>query len=157
MNGTAPAPAPTMTYALTLEVELLPPVVLTDSRMGRRLFIPIVGGTARGSRLRAEILPGGGDWAVERPDGAMDIHARYMMRANDGVVIEVDNRGHWREAPGGQPYFVTAPVFSVDDARYRWLTHRVFVGMALEVDETHIVIDVYETEMRACSDTEGGS
>ena len=85
----------------------------------------------------------------------MDIHARYLIRTSDDVVIEVDNRGHWREVPGGAPYFVTAPVFSTDDDRYRWLTRGVFVGMAHEVDETRIVIDVYEAELAAGSAIEG--
>lgn len=77
----------------------------------------------------------------------MDIHANYLVRTHDDVVIEVDNRGHWRELPGGPAYFVTAPVFATDDDRYRWLTCGVFLGMAHEVDETRIVIDVYAAAM----------
>lgn len=137
--------SPSATHVFSLEVDLLPPVVLSTSAVEQRLFIPIVGGTVSGPRFRGRILPGGGDWAVERSDGAMDIHAHYLIRSDDGVVVEVDNRGHWREMPDGHPYFVTAPVFSVDDDRYRWLTGSVFIGMAHEVDETRIVIDVYET------------
>ncbi len=138
--------APPMTLVFTIDVSVEAPVVLSDSPVGRRVFIPIVGGTVRGPRLGGEVLAGGGDWAVERANGVMDIHAHYLIRSDDGVVIEVDNRGHWREVPGGQPYFVTAPVFSVDSDRYRWLTHHVFIGMMHEVDETRITIDVYAVE-----------
>ncbi len=142
MKGLA-ATAPVMTHVFTLEVELLSPVVVSDTSSGQRLFIPIVGGTANGPRLTGRVLPGGGDWAVERASGEMDIHAHYLIQTDDGVVIEVDNRGHWRERPDDMPYFVTAPVFSTHDSRYRWLSRGVFVGMAHEVDGTQIVIDVY--------------
>lgn len=141
------AAAPSMAYVFTIDVALQPPIVLTESPLGRRVYIPIVGGTVRGPRLQAEIIPGGGDRAVERVREVMDIHANYLVRTHDDVVIEVDNRGHWRERPDRSPYFVTAPVFATDDDRYRWLTHGVFVGMAHEVDETRIVIDVYATAM----------
>lgn len=151
------AAAPSMAHVFTIDVALQPPIVLAEAPTGRRVFIPIVGGSLNGPRLRGDIIPGGGDRAVERPGDVMDIHARYLIRTYDDVVIEVDNRGHWREVPGGAPYFVTAPVFSTEDDRYRWLTRGVFVGMAHEVDETRIVIDVYEAEPPADSSVEGGS
>jgi Protein of unknown function (DUF3237) len=138
--------APPMTLVFTIDVSVGAPVVLSESPVGRRVFIPIVGGTVRGTRLRGEVLTGGGDWAVERANGVMDIHAHYLIRSDDGVVIEVDNRGHWRDVPSGQPYFVTAPVFFVDSDRYGWLTQHVFIGMMHEVDETRITIDVFAVE-----------
>jgi len=141
------AAAPSMDYVFTIDVAVQPPIVLTESPRGRRVYIPIVGGTVRGPRIQAEIIPGGGDRAVERAGDVMDIHASYLVRTSDDVVIEVDNRGHWRELPGRSPYFVTAPVFATDDDRYRWLTRGVFLGMAHEVDETRIVIDVYAAAM----------
>lgn len=141
------AAAPSMAYAFTIDVALQPPIVLTESAVGRQVYIPIVGGTVRGPRIQAEIIPGGGDRAFERAGDVMDIHANYLVRTNDDVVIEVDNRGHWRELQEGTPYFVTAPVFATDDDRYRWLTAGVFLGMAHEVDETRIVIDVYAVAM----------
>ncbi len=146
-----------MVYAFTIDVALQTPIVLGDSPLGRRVFIPIMGGTVRGARLQAEILAGGGDRALERVGDVMDIHAHYLIRTLDDVFIEVDNRGHWREIPGKPPYFVTAPVFSTEDERYRWLTRGLFFGMAHEVDETRIVIDVYESVPRVRPAVEGGS
>jgi len=134
---------PAMTKVFTLDVLLRPLTVLSDSPAGRRTFIPIVGGSVSGSRLEATIIEGGGDWALERADGGMDIHARYLIRARDGGVIEVDNVGRWRERLEGAPYFVTSPVFVVGDGPHDWLRRSVFVGMGHEVDESRIVIDVY--------------
>lgn len=137
---------PAMSKVFTIDVMLRPPVVLSGSPTGRRTFIPIVGGSVVGSRLQGSIVDGGGDWAFERADGAMSIHARYLLRTSDGVMIEVDNVGRWRERPGCAPYFVTAPVFVAGDGPYDWLCRGVFVGMGHEVDETRIVIDVYAAE-----------
>ena len=94
------AAAPSMAYVFTIDVALQPPIVLAESPLGRRVYIPIVGGTVRGPRLQAEIIPGGGDRAVERVREVMDIHANYLVRTHDDVVIEVDNRGSLARAPG---------------------------------------------------------
>ncbi len=142
MNAMDPTP-PTMTNVFALDVLLRPPIVLTDAPGGRRTFIPIVGGSVSGSHLEATIIEGGGDWALERADGGMDIHAHYLIRTGGGEVIEVDNVGRWRERQGGAPYFVTSPVFVVGDGPHDWLRRSVFVGMGREVDESRIMIDVY--------------
>lgn len=148
MNASSAEP-PGMTRAFTIDVLLRPPLVLSDAPTGRRTLIPIVGGSVSGSRLQATIVEGGGDWALERADGAMNIHARYLIRTNDGAMIEVDNVGRWRERSAGAPYFVTAPVFVVGDGPHDWLRRTVFVGMGYEVDETQIVIDVYAAGLDA--------
>ena len=142
MSSAHPDP-PAMNKVFTLDVLLRRPTALSDSESGRRTFIPIVGGSVSGRRLSATIVEGGGDWALERADGGMDIHAHYLIRADDGVTIEVDNVGRWRERLDGSPYFVTTPVFVVGDGRHEWLRSAVFVGMGHELDEHRIVIDVY--------------
>ena len=135
--------APSMAYVFTIDVALQPPIVLTESPRGRRVYIPIVGGTVRGPRIRAEIIPGGGDRAVERAGDVMDIHANYLVRTTTTLSSRSTTEGTGVSVPDRSPYFVTAPVFATDDDRYRWLTRGVFLGMAHEVDETRIVIDVY--------------
>lgn len=39
------------------------------------------------------MLPGGGDWATGRDDLVTELEARYLVRADDGAVIDVVNRG----------------------------------------------------------------
>jgi hypothetical protein len=148
------APDRTMSKVLTIDVSLLPPVMLSQSSGGRRTFIPIVGGSISG-RLDAEIIAGGGDWAVEKADESMTIHAHYLVRGANGEVIEVENTGRWRERPGLLPYFVTAPVFTVADGTHTWLRTGVFIGMAHEVDDTRVVIDVYAVDLRAFAEVSG--
>ncbi|WP_156759088.1 DUF3237 domain-containing protein [Microbacterium karelineae] len=121
----------------------------TDVHIGRgpeeRLsFTPVTGGAVAGPRLNGEVLGGGGDWAVER-FGTAQLEARYMIRADDGFVIDVLNRGYFRatddviermergeDVPEDDPglYFRTAPVFQTDGPPHRWLAENQFVGLA---------------------------
>ena len=93
-------------------------------------FVPIVGGTVDGPRLRGAVVPGGGDWMVKRRD-VYALEARYLIRADDGALIDVVNRGFYRETPTGL-YYRTAPVFRTDAPAHRWLAETVFVGLARE-------------------------
>ena len=108
--------------------------------------VPITGGTVDGPRLRGEVLPGGEDWYVDR-DGAIALDARYVLRADDGALIAITNRGFWRASPevtarldAGEPvseteyYYRTSPVFTTESPAHRWLTETVFVGLAREDD-----------------------
>jgi len=73
------------------------------------------------------------------------LDARYLLRADDGAVIDVANRGFWCADPGttarldageqvdeADYYYRTSPVFTTDAAAHAWLTATVFVGLARE-------------------------
>jgi hypothetical protein len=107
-------------------------------------YVAITGGTVAGPRLNGVVLPGGGDWYTDR-DGTITLDARYLLRADDGAVIDVANRGFWRADPdvtarldAGEPvdealyYYRTSPVFTTDAGPHVWLTRTVFVGLARE-------------------------
>ena len=65
-------------------------------RPGERLsFTPITGGTVSGPRLQGIVVPEGGDWAIER-GGTTELDARYLLRADDGRLIDIVNRGYYR-------------------------------------------------------------
>ncbi len=96
---------------------------------GERLAItPITGGTVSGPRLNGSVVPGGGDWSITRGD-VTELDARYVLRADDGALIDVVNRGYYRDSDG---YFRTHPVLRTDAPAHRWLAETVFVGMARE-------------------------
>jgi hypothetical protein len=59
------------------------------------------------------------------------LEARYLIRADDGALIDVVNRGFYRETPTGL-YYRTSPVFRTDALAHRWLAETVFVGLARE-------------------------
>lgn len=117
-------------------------------------FTPITGGTVSGPLLTGSVVPGGGDWSVERRKGTIELDARYLLRAADGALIDIVNRGFYRVPPelaeaaeAGEPipeeqlYFRTSPVFRTDAPAHRWLAESVFVGLAEDdLDNGQIVI-----------------
>ena len=139
---------PSLEYAFEIRVDVAP-----DLRIGRGVdesltFTPITGGTVAGPLLNGKVLPGGGDWAVER-SGTAQLEARYLLRADDGAVIDILNRGYFRatpevlaryergeNVPEGDPgvYFRTAPVFQTDAPGHRWLAEHQFIGLARDED-----------------------
>lgn len=152
------APAPSLTYAFSVEAMLDPAIEQGNIDAGRRRFIPVTGGTVTGPALTGTVLPGGGDWQVILPDGLTSIEARYLIKASDGTVIEVTNPGVRTAAPDvieklakGRPvdpsayYFRTTPRFVVEDGAFGWMRRKVFVARGIR-NPTNVVIDFYTVE-----------
>ena len=87
-----------MTLFTEFRVQVGSPVVLGNDGFGEARIVPIVGGTVSGPGLTGTILPGGADEQRIRADGLTRIHARYVIRAEDGSLIQVDSQG-LRHAP----------------------------------------------------------
>ena len=56
---------------------------------GNRRIVYVTGGTFEGPKLKGEILPGGGDWVLFRPDGVGQLDVRATARTDDGDLIYV--------------------------------------------------------------------
>jgi hypothetical protein len=63
------------------------------AKHGERRFVPLGGGTVRGPELNGTLVEGGVDWQIARADGTLDIAAHYVIRADDGSLIEVQSDG----------------------------------------------------------------
>jgi hypothetical protein len=129
---------PALTFVFEIRALVDPP-----QRVGRGAdevleVFPIRGGTVHGPRLEGTVTDIGADWAVTRGT-VTEVEARYLMRAADGALIDVTNRGVYRDEGA---YFFTTPIFRTEAPAHRWLTDTVFVGAARE-DGDHIVITVY--------------
>ena len=87
-------------FAFVARVTVAPPLELGATPSGRRRIIAITGGTVEGPRLTGVVLPGGADWQTIRGDGVAELKARYTLKAEDGGLIAVVNRGlrHGTEA-----------------------------------------------------------
>ena len=86
------APIPGLEPAFDVVVDLGPLEDHGMTRAGHRRVIPIVGGSVTGA-FEAEILPGGADWQVVRPDGAVEVSALYSARTTGGALILVSSTG----------------------------------------------------------------
>jgi len=119
---------PVLELVMTLRVEIAPPLDLGQVGPGVRRVIPITGGTFDGPHIRGEVLPGGADWNLTRPDGVAEVWARYTLRADDGTLLGIVNAGLVVPQPDGTRYARTVPQFEVAGERYGWLRRGIFVG-----------------------------
>jgi hypothetical protein len=76
-----------------IEVELEPPQEIVNTPRGIRMIWQINGGKVEGERLVGNILPGGGDWALLRSVGAIDLDIRATILTNDDQLIASRAKG----------------------------------------------------------------
>lgn len=109
--------------------------------VGDRRIGLVEGGTFEGERLRGTVLPGGADWIIGRPDGAMVLDVRLVLHTEDGAMIGLTYRG-LRHGPKdvmdrmarGEPvdpgsyYFRTVGSFETAAPRYEWLNRIWAIG-----------------------------
>jgi hypothetical protein len=111
-----------------------------------RAMFPIIGGEARGIGWRAKILPGGADFALQLPDGAYAIEARYCIELDDGTPAMITNAGRMVPQPDGSFFGRTRAALEVPDGPHRALGDAVFFGTALAEanDPDHVYIELWE-------------
>lgn len=85
-------PSPALSHAFDVTVTLAQPEEHSWTSAGHRRVVPIIGGSIRGS-VDADILPGGADWQIVRPDGTIEIDSRYSARTPDGAFLLLHARG----------------------------------------------------------------
>jgi hypothetical protein len=119
---------PALELMMTLRVEIAPALEVGEVGAGFRRVIPITGGSFEGPAIRGEVVPGGADWNLTRPDGVAEVWARYTLRTDDGVLVGVTNAGLIMPQPDGSLYARTSPQFEVAGERYAWLRRGIFVG-----------------------------
>jgi hypothetical protein len=136
--------SPELEFAFEVRADIGPSEHIGHGEGDELTFTPITGGTVDGPRLRGVVVPGGGDWAVRRGPTLYELDARYLLRADDGALIDIVNRGYYRtttpevmaRGEAGEAvdpesvYFRTSPLFRTDAPAHRWLAETVFVGLA---------------------------
>lgn len=134
----APEEAPHCTFAFEARVTIDPLIVVGASKLGQRQLFPITGGSVSGPSLTARVVPGGADWQLVRPDGVVELDARYLLETEDGVRIQVRNRGLLNAVDGGV-YFRTTPEFEApNDSPYGYLNRFLFL-CSVTMDEPGVV------------------
>lgn len=129
-------------WLFDVSVELEPSLVIGPTGAGQREIFPIRGGSIKGPHLQAEILPGGGDWALRREDGSLLLDIRSTARTGDGNLITVAGRGYFSMTPQGmqemqegkpvaasEQYFRVAYTFEAGAEPYAWLNRTLAVGV----------------------------
>jgi hypothetical protein len=131
-DGQSPRPAQDdklqSEFLLDLTLEAQTPHNLGSVSVGR-LIVPVSGGTFAGPRLKGTIVPPGGDWIVQRPDGSRVLDVRILLQTDDGQKIYVSWRGIAYTPPGGVFNARILPVFETTASKYEWLNNVVAVGV----------------------------
>ncbi|MCY1716188.1 DUF3237 domain-containing protein [Microbacterium sp. SL62] len=136
-------PAPSLRPCFTVVARVDPAIPLEKRGADTLTFIPITGGPVSGD-IEGEIVPGGGDWCLERADGSYDVEARYLIRTTSGDVIDVVNVGVVRPSEADEEeYFLTTPRFRTVAPSLHWLTRSMFVGKAY-AHAGDTTIDIFE-------------
>src|SRR5579871_6432285 len=143
-----PPSVPTLQYAFSITLELTGLKWVRPSAMGEtRGAVYVAQGTVAGPMLSGRVVPmSGGDFPLVRPNGVIDFDARYLLEADDGAVIYMQNRGYrWgdeaamermrrNEAVEAHEYYMrVSPKFDAPDGPHAWLGQHVFVGTAEKI------------------------
>lgn len=137
---------PRLEHAFTISIELAGLQWIKPSAMGEtRAAVYAASGTIEGPRLNGIVIPmSGGDFPLMRPNGVIDFDARYLLQADDGAVIYMQNRGYrWASTPEtgermarnepadpSEYYMRVSPKFDAPAGPHEWMTKHVFVGVA---------------------------
>ena len=139
---------PKLEHAFSISIDLTGlRWVKPTSQGATRAAIYAAAGKVEGPRLNGRVIPmSGGDFPLVRPDGVIDFDARYLLEADDGAVIYMQNRGYrWgsEEAMGKmarnesvQPdeyYMRVCPKFDAPAGPHEWLSRHVFIGVAEKI------------------------
>jgi hypothetical protein len=137
-------------HLFDMVVDLNPPLDIGGGPFGRRILFSDAGGSFEGPELHGEVLAGGGDWALFRPDGAMALDVRLTLRTHDDALVHMTYGGRWTTPPElradmtdpvkryqvdpAQYYFRTNPLFETGAKQYAWLNDVVCVGTGYLVE-----------------------
>lgn len=134
-------PPPGLEFVYEASGELEPPREIGQVVDGTRRIIPISsGGYVRGPLITGKLMGNSADWQLTRPDGVTVADAIYALETDDGVLIQIRNRGlrhgppevmdRLRRGEDVNPveyYFRTVPEFIAPVGRYDWMNRSIFV------------------------------
>jgi hypothetical protein len=140
----------TTAHLFDIVVDLSPRLNIGSGPFGQRILFGAAGGSFDGPKLRGDVLPGGGDWALVRPDGALTLDVRLTLRTHDDALVHMTYGGRWITPPElradiadpvkryqvdpAQYYFRTNPLFETGAKQYAWLNDIVCVGAGYLID-----------------------
>lgn len=121
---------PRVEFVFEERVTLAPAVVLGETPLGHRQYIPITGGTIAGPKLKGEVVPGGWDFQLRYAGGCGTLSADYFLKADDGTVIHILNESFSCGMPGaGGERSWFRPRFEAPKGPHDWLNRGTFVAL----------------------------
>ena len=132
---------PGLEFVYEAHGDLEPPRAIGETYDGTRRIVPIVGGgRVEGPLIKGRLVGNSADWQWTRHDGETVADALYAIETDDGVVIQIRNRGLRHGPPevmarlaAGEAvdpadyYFRTVPEFIAPNGAYEWMNRSIFV------------------------------
>ena len=132
---------PRLEHLFDMHVDLETPQAIGAAPAGNRQIYIVKGGSVSGPRLKGSVLAGGGDWALMRADGAVQLDVRATLETDDGALIYTSYSGliilssdvlariaNGEDVPLGEYYFYTNPMFQTAAEDYAWLNRTIAIG-----------------------------
>src|SRR5258708_10518366 len=126
---------------MTVRIAAAPPQRLGTVPHGVRSVVPVIGGDFEGPRLRGKVLPGGGDWLLQRSDGVLELDLRITLETDDHASIYMTFQGVRHGSPDviaalgrgevvdpARYYFRTVPRFETSAQAYASLNALITLG-----------------------------
>jgi Protein of unknown function (DUF3237) len=137
-----------------IDVRVRAPLSLGATQSGEVRLIAFAGGEFRGEGLSGQVLDGGSDWQVLRPDGVLEIRAHYLLETDLGERLEVvsegvrdaspeviERIGRGEAVPASDYYFRTFVRLSSAAPRLSHLNRRLALAVGeRERDRVHLVV-----------------
>lgn len=79
-----PKETPELEFALQLKVTLGETYTIDNTQHGKRIVIPITGGTFEGPLLKGTIITGGADYQLSN-GSRTELEAIYSIKTDDGI------------------------------------------------------------------------
>jgi Protein of unknown function (DUF3237) len=124
-----------------MHADLEAPQIVGPTPQGMRQIFIVKGGSFEGPRVKGKLLPGGGDWALIRSDGAVQLDVRGTFQTDDGALIYATYGGliaaepavfgrlfQGEDVPLSEYYFYVNPMFQTGAPQYAWLNKLIAVG-----------------------------
>jgi len=129
-------------FLCEVHVELEIPIPVGAGPRGDRKIFYVKRGTFEGPEFKGRLLPGGGDWFLQRNDGIGELDVRGIMETEDGDLIYISYRGYLqipaevsksmnegKSIAPSEYYFRTVPFFETSSEKLSWLNHTLAVGI----------------------------
>lgn len=149
-------PAPALLPMTRIRCEVGALVTLGPAPLGERRFVPLGGGTVQGPELNGSLVEGGVDWQVNRSDGALEIAAHYVIRTDDGALVEVQSNGlrhgppevmarlaRGEAVPAHEYFFRTLMRFATGHPAYEHLNRAMALARGRR-EARRVVLDVWQ-------------
>ena len=135
------ASEPKLEHLFDIHADLEAPQVVGATPQGMRQIFVVKGGTVEGPRVKGKMLLGGGDWALIRSDGAVQLDIRATLQTDDGAQIYATYGGlivaepavfgrllQGEDVPLSEYYFYVNPMFQTGAPQYAWLNKLIAIG-----------------------------